>query len=1424
MGGKNNNGSKKKRDKAKGSDRPTSQEFSMDSKTNPTDSGEAPSESDRTSPVLQQYHYIRTSDQYNSSSGKASDKNDTSARNILINRYKKKPKPDRFSDAAGLFFFQPDDYKSPYEPYYEFGSDLNDKDPNGLSRGNRHSTRRNSNGDNANQSQQPRRRGPRFAGFLFHRQHHQDGNQNLDPLSRLNDLYPNHNTGDDSDGDEEQAAINAQRTTPLHEAARLGSPTLVRLFLNAGGNPNVKNGTMRTALHMAAGGLSKVEAELVDERLRTIQEEKENEQKSKSAMKKTNEASKQKDLGKTKGRAKGKTDKSSNDGSNVNTGANMDEEDVIGIRMPDVGVDSNLGSSFPGGHEEYDRLRREQHRNKKPFASFRKSSRKLPTGSDNQLHDLYPANPTMNDGTDNNNDNNRKEESSTLADTESAAFQDGASCAVQRMDTLLLILSWCHPQDGSPNAGDGPSLNAVDNLGRTALHYASELGRTEACLCILNSFGTLLTILDETGQTPCELAAKQGYPELAAQLEARSILYIDPYGMDEELLATVYDERQLSSKGREALVPPFAWFETWDLARAKDARAVRVELILWALQETVILHQRKKNSIESAFCTDLTAALITTAPNDTAGATASNYAADATGTTTEKTRDETAPQSATETVDEQTAEPTTKEDKLAVEETEEETNNEEGQGQDEMTPTEAPSNDSSKQDAELAELPQETKQVMTDAQGTDKGTDAEQDTKLPALLTETKEILTDTQDLKEDIDTKQPKTDAESQSKETHDDAKEGPPTTEPDVQNDAIEKDGIDENEDTKPAADDAQDGKNNDDSNQKQQLLTKPDTGAASPSSGDLKQPSVSNDDNGKDSITRLTGNLAVFMKVLHRGHAEKMLKQHNWDVTKATNEIHSCQDLADLLPELNAIVESETKQKENGHSGKEKEHAASPNVDNNPETTTDETASMMCPICCDTFQPDSEEWKDLPSCHHGFCRDCLGDYISECARSKETDFVIACPHHECQVIISPSDIRDLAPSKQVFQSLTKAATENFVAAAADVTYCPKPGCEGIVYCPKPDYLKSHKLDHDLAFLTGAVCIACSVDPGPETKVEEEDLTYEGVYDPNYTATAGNTQPIPAHRFCFKCGEEPHWPVSCEDLELWKTKIKEEIGTVNDEIDTSDNNDDIAQKLWIRANTRPCPKCKAPIQKDDGCNHMTCTNRACRHEFCWICRQDWKLHNTETGGFFRCNRWQEDDKHEYYDTAPPPEERLMLSAAEASASDNHYGTALHSTRVAMKQSKEMDRFLHHFQRWNAHSDSAALEQNTASGAAARMIPVVNAAIDFHGDDTFNFGGKGESLLGSCSLFVFVFVVSWSFSPLPDCAGIHSPPPCIRTTAGLFVLCAGIHGDRISQPLSSFVFSANLLCVSFVVLSLPTQDWHSSILPSRNCWNVGGC
>jgi ariadne-1 len=60
--------------------------------------------------------------------------------------------------------------------------------------------------------------------------------------------------------------------------------------------------------------------------------------------------------------------------------------------------------------------------------------------------------------------------------------------------------------------------------------------------------------------------------------------------------------------------------------------------------------------------------------------------------------------------------------------------------------------------------------------------------------------------------------------------------------------------------------------------------------------------------------------------------------------------------------------------------------------------------------------------------------------------------------------------------------------------------------------------------------------------------------------------------HEFCSRCGHaSPHAPASCAELATF----------------LRDEKKDDASEIWILANCMPCPKCKAMVYRDGGCNH---------------------------------------------------------------------------------------------------------------------------------------------------------------------------------------------------------------------------------------------
>ena len=84
--------------------------------------------------------------------------------------------------------------------------------------------------------------------------------------------------------------------------------------------------------------------------------------------------------------------------------------------------------------------------------------------------------------------------------------------------------------------------------------------------------------------------------------------------------------------------------------------------------------------------------------------------------------------------------------------------------------------------------------------------------------------------------------------------------------------------------------------------------------------------------------------------------------------------------------------------------------------------------------------------------------------------------------------------------------------------------------------------------------------------------------------------------HEYCFECSRKPHGNSSCEEV------LEKDF------------------QIWSKGKViKKCPKCKIYTEKNEGCNHMTCTS--CKYQWCWLCEGEYKYGHYTQGA---CNGHQ--------------------------------------------------------------------------------------------------------------------------------------------------------------------------------------------------------
>lgn len=265
----------------------------------------------------------------------------------------------------------------------------------------------------------------------------------------------------------------------------------------------------------------------------------------------------------------------------------------------------------------------------------------------------------------------------------------------------------------------------------------------------------------------------------------------------------------------------------------------------------------------------------------------------------------------------------------------------------------------------------------------------------------------------------------------------------------------------------------------------------------------------------------------------------------------------------------------------------------------------------------------------CHHYFCKDCLTNYVNDKINNSEIK-TIACPRgkEKCSYLFS-EDILQKLVSKQYMDRYYKFRRRAEICNIKGVILCPIPDCESFAIIDKEELNINFKF-----YNTKDKEVKSQPQKNQSTlqqfiekyeKYINNHSYFETILNPNL----GNPKDIKSinnyhdsnmidlaknpifnqakikeilfnleknncgscfdnfHTFCLKCKHSAHVGKNCEkgiDCEFSKF-----VNQSNHYV-------------------KKCPKCGFFIQKNHGCNHMTCANAECKYEFCWICMGKYK------------------------------------------------------------------------------------------------------------------------------------------------------------------------------------------------------------------------
>lgn len=210
--------------------------------------------------------------------------------------------------------------------------------------------------------------------------------------------------------------------------------------------------------------------------------------------------------------------------------------------------------------------------------------------------------------------------------------------------------------------------------------------------------------------------------------------------------------------------------------------------------------------------------------------------------------------------------------------------------------------------------------------------------------------------------------------------------------------------------------------------------------------------------------------------------------------------------------------------------------------------DSSQQRCVVCFEEHMGSA--CMRLPACRHHYCRACLQQLCSTNVKAGSVE-ALRCPDPGCRLPLPPHVLQALL-TKEEFDRWESLLLQRTLDRMQDLVWCPR--CE----CP---------------------CIE----------------------DPDHFAQCASC----LYAFCSMCQDSWHPGTQCMTDEqrvmiLERRRARGGAGAKDTRAEM-----DLVQQLAslkvLKETSRPCPTCKFPIEKTEGCNKMTCTY--CNSFWCWRC-----------------------------------------------------------------------------------------------------------------------------------------------------------------------------------------------------------------------------